>query len=84
MVHAFNPSTQKTEAAGSEFKANLAYRVRSRQPGLQRETLCQKTNKQTKQNNHCLGQVAYALIHSIKDTGRHQSSLHSEFQASQG
>jgi hypothetical protein len=48
-AHAFNPSTQEAEAGGF-LSSRRAWSTEwvSGQPGLYRETLSQKTNKQTK------------------------------------
>jgi hypothetical protein len=43
-AHTIDPSAEKAEAGGSEFKANLIYRVR--------ETMSGKTNNKQKNNNN--------------------------------
>jgi hypothetical protein len=49
MAHAFNPSTQETEAGGLlSLRPAWSTEKAPGQPGLHRETLCQKTTKQNK------------------------------------
>lgn len=48
-AHAFNSTIWEAEVGRSEFEASLVYRASSRIPGLYRETLPWKTNKN--QNN---------------------------------
>jgi hypothetical protein len=45
----FNPHTQEAESGGSEFKANLVYRVSSRiAKAIQRNPVSKQLNRQTK------------------------------------
>jgi hypothetical protein len=68
VAQAFNPSTWEAEAGGriSEFEASLVYIVPG-QPGLHRETLCQKRNQiamamESLHNNKTLRQLQRSFL----------------------
>lgn len=47
MAHSFSTSNQQNQADLCEFKDSLVFKLSSRQPRLDRETLSQKQTNQT-------------------------------------
>lgn len=64
MVHTFNPNSQKEEEMDlCEFKLNLMYQAnfRTSNPGLYREPLSLKSNKNNNNNNKCFMKIKILL-----------------------